>query len=494
MSRLPLRRWRRVGPAWMVVVALGLVVVGAAAPHAGLQPPPGAGAVAPRSDQVPARLGADEDGWRYLQTRTLDSVAGADALGAVPSDRYGGWRRKRTTATGFFRTAQDARGRWWLVDPDGYLFISVGVNAVRPNATTKGREAMEARFGTEVAWVTNTAALLRDAGFNTLGAWSPSQPFAASSNAFVYTTQLNWMANYGVKRKGTRQDSGHRGYPEDCIFVFDPGFADFCREASEALLATREDPWLLGHFSDNELPFPDDALDRFLRLPPEEAGHQATEAWLRQHRGPGGGRTDAITAAEREAFLEHAADTYFRIVAGALRAADPNHLYLGCRFYGPDLRTKALFRACAPHVDVLSINWYRRWTPDPARMAQWRRWTDKPFLISEWCAMAADSGMANETGAGWIVPTQADRGRFYQNFAMGLLADRGCVGWHWYRYLDNDPTDTVLDPVNVSGNKGIVNIQYEPYAPLVDAMRALNERVYPLRERLTGEARTKGGK
>ncbi|MDQ5853226.1 MAG: hypothetical protein M3380_14370, partial [Chloroflexota bacterium] len=38
---------------------------------------------------------------------------------------WGGWTGKRLAATGFFRTEHDGR-RWWLVDPDGYVFWSAG--------------------------------------------------------------------------------------------------------------------------------------------------------------------------------------------------------------------------------------------------------------------------------------------------------------------------------------------------------------------------------
>ena len=71
-----------------------------------------------------------------------------------------------------------------------------------------------------------------------------------------------------------------------------------------------------------------------------------------------------------------------------------------------------------------------------------------------------------------------DRGRFYQNFALGLLESKVCVGWHWFKYADNDPADTKADPSNRDSNKGIVNTRYVPYPPLLDAMRQLNERAY----------------
>jgi hypothetical protein len=95
-------------------------------------------------------------------------------------------------------------------------------------------------------------------------------------------------------------------------------------------------------------------------------------------------------------------------------------------------------------------------------------------------AKGMDSGFANTTGAGWVVKTQADRGRFYQNFTLGLLESGGCVGWHWFKYRDNDPTSKTADPSNLDSNKGIVNLRLEPYAPLLQAMHELNRQVYAL--------------
>jgi hypothetical protein len=46
--------------------------------------------------------------------------------------------------------------------------------------------------------------------------------------------------------------------------------------------------------------------------------------------------------------------------------------------------------------------------------------------------------------------------------------------------MDNDPADLSTDPSNRDSNKGIVSIRYEPYAPLVDLMKALNRNVYAL--------------
>ncbi|MHC4406774.1 MAG: hypothetical protein ACYTG0_44700, partial [Planctomycetota bacterium] len=76
-----------------------------------------------------------------------------------------------------------------------------------------------------------------------------------------------------------------------------------------------------------------------------------------------------------------------------------------------------------------------------------------------------------------------------QNFTLGLLESRCAVGWHWFKYMDNDPEDRSTDPSNRDSNKGIVTTGYEPYTPLLDAMRDLNRAAYPLAEYFDGKAR-----
>ena len=45
-------------------------------------------------------------------------------------NQYGGWDDgPKLQATGYFRVAQH-NGRWWLIDPEGRLFWSHGINGV----------------------------------------------------------------------------------------------------------------------------------------------------------------------------------------------------------------------------------------------------------------------------------------------------------------------------------------------------------------------------
>ncbi|MGN6504751.1 MAG: hypothetical protein ACTHM6_04225 [Tepidisphaeraceae bacterium] len=427
---------------------------------------------------VPAKHKRSEKQWTDRPTRILDTAA-LPAQPNIPLDAFGGRADRKLGPPGFFRvTARD--GRWTFIDPAGNEFFSIGQCAVDTNDTEGGQSALKQKFGDRAGWARATAALLKQNGFNTLGCWSDFKAFNAADARLPYTTQLNLMTEYGHSRKGTYQQPGHTGFLGDCIFVFDPQFEPFARKrAADLLAATRDDPYLLGHFSDNELPLNRLMLDRYLKLPDKEPGRIAADKWWSARQGA---TSRAITDEDREAFAQFVADRYYRIASEAIKAADPNHLYLGSRWVNSSSRLDGILLGAAPYIDVLSINYYGAWTPDPAWLDKWSKLTKKPFMITEWYAKGDDSGMANSSGAGWLVKTQADRGKFYQNFALDLLAYPNCVGWHWFKYIDNDPANLKTDPSNRDSNKGIVTNRYDPYQPLLDAMRELNVRAYALRD------------
>ena len=60
----------------------------------------------------------------------------AEHPGPEDWDQYGGsLNGPQLKATGFFRT-EKVNGKWWLVDPDGQLFFSHGMDCVRPQDST----------------------------------------------------------------------------------------------------------------------------------------------------------------------------------------------------------------------------------------------------------------------------------------------------------------------------------------------------------------------
>jgi hypothetical protein len=440
------------------------------------------------SREVAAAFKPDAE-WKNYPTRTLaDLPANVTAHTDTELSRYGGRLAHQGKSSGFFR-AEKVGGRWWLVDPDGCLFLHKGVASVRMTDTPGAVAALNGKFGSVSNWAEQTSSLLRENGFNALGGWCDTATLRKATRPLVYTRLWNFMGSYGRKRGGTFQQAGHLGYPNDCIFVFDPEFESFCDDYAKQLAATKDDPWLLGHFSDNELPFKREALKNYLQLPATDAGHVAAKQFLTQRHGTRAMAKD-ITAQDEQDFLGLVAARYFDVVSRAIRKHDPNHLYLGSRFYGSDLRFADLFEACGPYVDVVSVNWYRAWTPDADKLAMWARESGRPVIITEWYAKAMDSGMANTSGAGWLVKTQGERGMFYQNFALALLESKVCVGWDWFRYMDNDPDDKKVDPSNRDSNKGILNNRYAPYEPLLEAMKELNLRAYSLVDYFDARPRT----
>jgi len=422
-----------------------------------------------------------DDAWKTYETRTVESLSGyVSGAKQIRYGKYGGWLEGKAKATGFFH-AEKQSDRWWLVDPDGCLFIHVGVCAVRPGKSETPRRALKEKFRTPGQWAEQTTKLLWDNGFNGLGGWCDTEMLRKTSRPMPYTLSWNFMGEFGRSLKLTMQEPGHLGYPNGCIPVFHPEFEAFCDKYARSLAATKNDPYLVGHFSDNELPASRDLLDRFLSLDTMNAdlapNRQATQDWLAERRGKNVGIKD-VNDADRLAFVEYVCDRYFRITTVAIRKHDPNHLSLGPRLHGWSLQSQEIFRAAGKYLDVIGVNYYGAWGPDPTRLAMWSSESGKPVMITEFYAKGADSGLPNRTGAGWVVPTQKDRGLFYQNFVLGLLESKGCVGWHWFRYMDNDPEDMTTDPSNRDSNKGIVTIRYEPYPALLQEMKTLNSEVY----------------
>lgn len=399
-------------------------------------------------------------------------------LPAVPLDTglniYGGRAEPKYNPTGYFRT-EKINNRWWIIDPMGGRFIHRGLATVTTLSTPKANAALAAAFKDKMGWATATTKLMADIGFNGTGGVSEDAILNETPNKMVSTRLLSLMSRYGKKRGGVTPKPGHMGYPGDCPFIFDAEFEAFCKEACKVLVHNKNNPWILGYYTDNEMPWAMDLLDKYLKLDANDQGRVFTEAWLKKNKIS----KEGITDAHREEFLQLAAETYFKITSEAIRANDPNHMVLGARFHGVALRLKPLLRAAGKHCDVISINYYRSWTPNKSVMETWSKESGKPFLITEWYAKGEDSGLANTSGAGWLVRTQKDRGLFYQNFTLALMENPSCVGWHWFRYSDNDP-DEKTDGSNIDANKGIVSNRYVPYEPLIDAMREVNLRNYGL--------------
>ena len=398
--------------------------------------------------------------WQKVKTRTVADVGGFREA-EVGLSKYGGWTGKRVEATGFFHVRKIGK-RWWLIDPEGRVFISVGLCSVI-NRDVLDQEVFKEKFGDRTKWAAETAGLLKGKGFNSLGCWSDWRAFGRAARPMPYFPRWNFMSTYKNRRD---RKYGQRGYPNQCMPVFDPAFETFCDKHARQLSATKDDPYLVGHFSDNELPFRPDLLEYYFKLPESDPGHQAAAGWWARRKGKDPKRKMSVE--DKDAFLEYVASRYYTIVGAAIRKYDPNHLYVGSRIHGRTIRP-AVFMG-SRSLDVVTVNYYHRWSGERERMDKWVKLSGRPFIVSEWYAQSVESASAKATGAGFRVKTDKGRGLFYQNFTLSLLRSNGCVGWHWFKYSGDEP----------GFHKGIVNSRFVPHIAMLDVMQALNRQVYPL--------------
>ena len=418
--------------------------------------------------------------WEPLETQT---VAGLKGFSYTPEhlNKYGSLAAKSADETRFYRVHKNPNDRWIILDPDGCRNVQIVACSVSiGKSPIMTRSYQELFASSDEKWMRATAKLFSDWGFNGCGSWSDADAIRdynrAGTTPLSYSVNLNFMSSYGKKRGGTYQRPGNTGYLNQCIFVFDPAFETFCEEHAKSIVQYKDDPNLLGWFSDNEMPLGNKNLEGYLTLADtNDFGRVAAEKWLKAR----GVSIDKISDADREAFAGVVAERYYKIVSSALKRNDPNHLYLGSRLHGANKRHQPIMDAAARYCDIISINWYGEWTPKDETLAYVEK-TGKPFMVTEFYTKAMDAGLANTAGAGWIVRTQKDRGLAYQNFCLRMLKSKACVGWHFFKYQDNDPEAKGVDPSNTDANKGLVNNRFIPYLPLGVEMKTLNQAVYQL--------------
>ena len=406
-------------------------------------------------------------------------------------DEYGGRVGVRRAATGFFRTTR-GEGRWWLVDPSGSAFISVGVNRVslRPRDTDDEkngpyRQAALAKHRTEAEWSRSVVERLRGWGFNTLGAGSDR---ATWERGMPYTVGLKCTLAVSLGEG--------REFPD----VYDSAYERAVRrQASRVCRSLASDRWLVGYFTDDEVRWGSaeesagSLLAEFLGLEDEAPGRQALLRFLaRRHVNVGElnevwgteyasfeevGRTPQVGShIPREdviAFQREVAGRYFQIAHDAIRAVDKYHLILGPRFDGEAPR--AVLEAMGEYVGVVSLKCHGT-APPAEQVREIYRVTQLPVLISRFGFPAAGpSGVAEgEEAAG---ATREKRPELYEEFVRELLALPMVVGYHWVDHADEAVRDRRGRYV---GGFGLVNVRDEPYGPLVAAARQVNRDVYRL--------------
>jgi hypothetical protein len=467
-------------------------------------------------------------------------------------DPFGGWLGGPHFAPGRgFRVERSEHGTWWFVTPLGNPFFSLGVDSVSradPRTFIEGREFMFEelppppdappevlgvarsteggvpyevprfnsgrwinfyalnllrKYGAKFPEIWPEAALGRLSawGFNTIGNWS--DPALFKRHILPYTVPISLGAG------PTRIPGGN---PE-IADIADPFAADFAPRARQAIVnvtrAYRDDPWLIGYFVDNELPWGDgssaDPRRRYalaLRVLAQNgtspakrtfvaqlqehypqvasfaaAWHIATRSWQEILDNPIKLPDLLSTAAEEDLyrFSTLFAEAYYRTVAQTLHEEDPVHLYLGSRFAA---QTPESLAACAKWCDVVSFNIYAI-DLGPA-LADRLGSIDRPVLIGEFNFSSSQEG---PFGPGLVdVGPPSGRGPAYAAYVAAAASNPKVVGLHWFQFLDEPVTGRLLDGEN--SPFGLVSVTDRPYFDLIRIVRRSNFGVLPLRNGL----------
>jgi len=398
-------------------------------------------------------------------------------------------------AVPFIRVAHTSNGYFFQRGTN--LLYSLGVCVVIPEETWPDRPEFAkrkalgsydgfSRFASDTqAWARATATRLESWGFNTAAAWCSEELYQQP----IYHARVAWLC--GPSRNEDR-----------LIDVFTPDYEQAVEQvAIQQVAPHKDDPWLIGYFLNNELPWygehgwPEDPnhslFDRYLSLPAGAPGRLELFRFLHeQYANIAALQADWATAAgtwedlEKQPVLSpknrtakrlkyawagRVADRYFSMCVASVRRHDPNHLILGCRFAVKPPR--AVMEALAKYTDVVSINMYSKSDKvDLGYLRDTYALTKKPVLITEfsWRATENRSGDQNTEGADVTVDTQAERAERYRAFVSKVANEPYIMGTHWFQYLDQPPGGRWID--GEDSDYGLVDIHDQPYEKLVGAM------------------------
>ncbi len=449
--------------------------------------------------EYPGKLHNSSD-WSEREKQELNDLKRHP--GPENRSKWGGWLKgPKQEATGNFYVKQ-LDGKWWFVDPEGYLFWSHGVTGVGlkgANTLIKGRRDyfsdlpaklthfdftksnLIKKYGSD--WqdiaIKRNHQRLKSWGMNTFANWSEASTYQLDKTPF--TVPVHYKTRMLEKK-----------FP-------DPWDKQFYNNIKKGLLKKKQNenadsPWNLGFFVDNELHWFNAAVyagiitSAAARQPAKKVfvnslkDKYKTIKKLNHSWQTNFNSFKAILSSNKKIkykqmqedanwFYQQMAEQYFKICRDAVKSVFPNHLYLGSRLHG-DMNTTVL-RAAEKYVDVISYNLYRRNIRDFTSRA---KGLSKPLMATEFHFGAMDRGMFS-TGL-QEVSSQKERAQHYYEYVLGALKNPLFVGTHWFQYRSQALTGRG-DGENYQ--IGLVDITDTPYPETVEAVRKIGYSLYETR-------------
>ena len=444
---------------------------------------------------------------------------------------FGGWSNgPKLKATGFFRT-EKVDGKWWMVDPEGYLFWTAGLNCVASDAVFTGIQHRENYFEELPKENTPLAQFYGEVDFATHGFYKDKRPYKTYN---FYQSNLyrkygdNWlkkfqdmahlrikdwgmntigfMSDFGATRqkrtayvgsiwiKGTPKIEGSNGFWGKFHDVFDPSFRTAVRTSVESQKEGANDPWCLGYFVDNELSwgqlgslsigtlkssenqpakieFVKDLKNKYQKIEVLNSTWKTSySSWkevLESTKTP----DESFAKVDLVNFYKKIADTYFKIINEELKAIAPNQNYLGCRFAWAN--NDVVLTAASNYLDIMSFNKYEYSVADMKLPLN----VDKPIMIGEFHFGALDRGSLH-VGIK-TAKDQTERGEMFKSYIQGALKHPNIVGAHWFQYID-EPNTGRFDGENY--NVGFLDIADNPHKDFIEKVKETTYSMYKFRK------------
>jgi hypothetical protein len=428
--------------------------------------------------------------------------------------RFGGWKNVKFEATGFFRTQHDGN-RWWMVDPEGYAFVSVGIDCIRNNASgvvTGQQDLFEwlpdpsdeiykeiyteredyrqvdfykanfiRVFGKDwrEKWETITSGQIREFGINTIANWSDSE--YARKARIPYVLPLSRFPSTEVKL--------FRDFPD----VFDTEYQNNAKQFAQQLEDYKDDPYLIGYFLRNEPNWAfgahDIAFEMFATNQVSQSKNtfvnwlsqrypsvsELNKSWNLNLAGFEEMTSEVFNAYPSEKakedfwkFSEILVAKYVNVPCDEVEKVDPNHLNLGMRYAW--ISSDLLYKA-GERFDVFSINGYGN--PGPPQTSEIAKISGKPVMIGEFHFGATDRGLPATGIQGAL--NQEERGKAYRYYVEQGLARPELIGIHYFQWLDQ-PVFGRFDGENY--NIGFLDICNQPYKELTEAAKQTHLNMY----------------
>ena len=329
---------------------------------------------------------------------------------------FGGHSRQNP---GFF-SIRKQNNRWWLIDPEGDLFWSIGINHVDPASLRyieSGDVWFEKYHNSMKEWLISVGKELVDWGFNTLG-WNQevvtiNDPHHRHSRSFTFEEYqwLNMPYCHLLPFIESHQWENETRLPD----IESAEFAEWCDYvARDQCTRMKNDPNLIGYFY----------VDC-----PILVHNRRENAWKGTLFDP-----SLLETPSGRKELKRKASVYYRVLHDTIRRYDQNHLIFGDRYEGMAPLPEEIVDAAVPYIDVFSFQCFG--SPDVIgeKLGFWARYTGKPVLL-------ADSAVYQEPYRREWPPreTRHQSPEGYKAIHEVCKSIPGCIGFHLCgAYIEND--------------------------------------------------------